>query len=377
MASLPPPPLSAPAEPSPAAPDLAQLTSSQATLRLCRRRRRFPSPSRPPWLPPRQVPAGCAACCCWRRRWPRPCPRSTWTFAPASTRPTWLRVGGALSVRAGDRRRTDSAPDVSIYQTNGLCHDYCMQRNQAYAITQANSCWCSDLTPATPDQVASGRCNRPCPAYPAEFCGGSGVYGYIALNNVLPSGTRGSAQSTSAASSSSSRVSPAALFCLGASTVLGAPVPCNATCTARIFFYYFFFHPAWCATRGASVGRVAMTFLSCLGLHARPVRVGRQCRHDPILCAGLAATTFPAPAPLHQTSWPSRQGLMRLLQAEIPTATTWVTKTVQDTATQSSSSPSPPPPTLSPSSSPASSSTSGSLVWPARVFVGERGSAVR
>ncbi|KAF4583208.1 cell wall integrity and stress response component [Ophiocordyceps camponoti-floridani] len=85
----------------------------------------------------------------------------------------------------------DSPQNISIYQTNGLCHDFCLQNNQAYGITQGNSCWCSDYTPAKDTQVDKSKCDRPCPAYPDESCGGQGVFGYLALNNIMPSGTKG------------------------------------------------------------------------------------------------------------------------------------------------------------------------------------------
>ncbi|PFH59962.1 hypothetical protein XA68_11671 [Ophiocordyceps unilateralis] len=107
----------------------------------------------------------------------------------------------------------DSPQNVSIYQTNGLCHDYCMKKSQAYAITQGNSCWCSNYTPAEETQVDKSKCDRPCPAYPQEFCGGKGVFGYIPLNNMVPAGTKGASQSdeaTSTSASSSSAETPTA-----------------------------------------------------------------------------------------------------------------------------------------------------------------------
>ncbi|RDA84709.1 hypothetical protein CP532_2769 [Ophiocordyceps camponoti-leonardi (nom. inval.)] len=102
----------------------------------------------------------------------------------------------------------DTPQNVSIYQTNGLCHDHCMKSQQAYAITQGNSCWCSDYTPAEDTQVDKSKCDFPCPAYPRENCGGKGVFGYVPLNNVSPAGTKGASKpdepsSTSASSSTS------------------------------------------------------------------------------------------------------------------------------------------------------------------------------
>ncbi|KAK7217382.1 hypothetical protein V2G26_005385 [Clonostachys chloroleuca] len=94
--------------------------------------------------------------------------------------------------------------NTSIYQTNGLCKDFCT-KDYAYAITQEQLCWCSNYTPSKSDQVDMDQCNINCPAYPDEKCGGKGVFGYVELNAHLPSGTRGSdsssASSTSAGSS--------------------------------------------------------------------------------------------------------------------------------------------------------------------------------
>ncbi|CAI6091268.1 unnamed protein product [Clonostachys chloroleuca] len=90
--------------------------------------------------------------------------------------------------------------NTSIYQTNGLCKDFCT-KDYAYAITQEQLCWCSNYTPSKSDQVDMDQCNINCPAYPDEKCGGKGVFGYVELNAHLPSGTRGS-DSSSASSTS-------------------------------------------------------------------------------------------------------------------------------------------------------------------------------
>ncbi|KAG9230641.1 hypothetical protein BJ875DRAFT_149703 [Amylocarpus encephaloides] len=84
----------------------------------------------------------------------------------------------------------------SIYQSNGLCHDFCFSTH-AFAVVQDEGCWCSNYVPGT---TASG-CTQTCPGYPEELCGGSGVYGYIALAKS-PSGTKGAASSSVASTSS-------------------------------------------------------------------------------------------------------------------------------------------------------------------------------
>lgn len=88
-------------------------------------------------------------------------------------------------------------PDVSLYQTNGLCQNFCVPGGYAYAITQSNNCWCSNYTPAKSVQVSTSKCSQGCPGYPDEKCGGDGVYGYVVLIEGKPSGTKGADSPTS------------------------------------------------------------------------------------------------------------------------------------------------------------------------------------
>ena len=76
----------------------------------------------------------------------------------------------------------------SIYMTNGKCQDSC--QGYAFAITQWQNCWCSNMAPG--DTTDSGSCNQKCPGYPDESCGNQqqGLYGYIALGKA-PMGTMG------------------------------------------------------------------------------------------------------------------------------------------------------------------------------------------
>jgi cell wall integrity and stress response component len=78
-----------------------------------------------------------------------------------------------------------------MFQTNGLCHDFCVPQGYAYAVTQTNNCWCSNFTPEKSYQVSSSKCSFSCPGYPDEKCGGDGLFGYVVLNGALPSGTKG------------------------------------------------------------------------------------------------------------------------------------------------------------------------------------------
>ncbi|KAI0406911.1 hypothetical protein F4802DRAFT_81128 [Xylaria palmicola] len=84
----------------------------------------------------------------------------------------------------------------SIYQSNGLCHDYCLGKSFAFAILQHHNCWCSNYVPAKSEQVDTDECSDTCPGWPQDTCGADGLYGYIALG-VAPSGTTGGSTSTS------------------------------------------------------------------------------------------------------------------------------------------------------------------------------------
>ncbi|KAK6448600.1 hypothetical protein FP744_10004850 [Trichoderma asperellum] len=112
--------------------------------------------------------------------------------------------------------------NVSIYQTNGLCTQFCVKKNYAFSITQQNSCWCSNYYPDQGSVVDTKKCNTPCPAWTPEDCGGPGLFGYILLNEVAPSGTSTAPASSttgqSTASESSSTTSSSAITSTSAST---------------------------------------------------------------------------------------------------------------------------------------------------------------
>ncbi|KAF3066145.1 hypothetical protein CFAM422_009220 [Trichoderma lentiforme] len=122
---------------------------------------------------------------------------------------TWI---SAISINVCSSFNTAETPlNVSIYQTNGACGTFCTKKDYAFSITQQNSCWCSNYYPDKTTQVDVKECNDACPAWPSENCGGPGLYGYILLNEVAPSGTKTAppptstpTQSTTDSSSSSS-----------------------------------------------------------------------------------------------------------------------------------------------------------------------------
>ncbi|KAH6984770.1 hypothetical protein BKA56DRAFT_614487 [Ilyonectria sp. MPI-CAGE-AT-0026] len=108
---------------------------------------------------------------------------------------SWSPVTTAIDVDICASLNTGSTDrNTSIYQTNGLCYNFCVN-DYAYAITQSNSCWCSNFAPAKSTQEDVSKCNTPCPAYPIEDCGGDGLFGYLSLGGVLPSGTQAASSS--------------------------------------------------------------------------------------------------------------------------------------------------------------------------------------
>ncbi|EFY99970.1 WSC domain protein [Metarhizium robertsii] len=110
----------------------------------------------------------------------------------------------------------DMNRNLSVFQTNGLCHDLCTPQGFVYAITQSNSCWCSNYTPAKSAQVATSKCSLGCPGYPDEKCGGAGVYGYVFLNVAQPSGTKGAGSSTTSESTAATSKPTSAISTLTA-----------------------------------------------------------------------------------------------------------------------------------------------------------------
>lgn len=65
--------------------------------------------------------------------------------------------------------------------------------------------------------TSTGDCSEACPGYPDDKCGGSGLYGYIALD-LNPSGTEGASSSAAASTSSAEvrfRISPTSCLLVG------------------------------------------------------------------------------------------------------------------------------------------------------------------
>ncbi|KUJ14249.1 uncharacterized protein LY89DRAFT_589814 [Mollisia scopiformis] len=122
-----------------------------------------------------------------------------------------------------------TAKNSSIYQSNGLCHDFCLS-NYAFAVLQGDGCWCSDYVPGT---TTTG-CDSTCPGYPDDLCGGNGLYGYIALT-IEPSGTEGassaaaSSTSASAATQVTVTATPQAVTVVETPTTSPSPSPAESS----------------------------------------------------------------------------------------------------------------------------------------------------
>ncbi|KAI0549049.1 hypothetical protein F4679DRAFT_596005 [Xylaria curta] len=112
------------------------------------------------------------------------------------------RLAQSLDIEYCASLNTAGTPtNSSIWQSNGLCHDFCVDQSFAFAILQQHDCWCSDYIPTKSSQVDTGECNDSCPGWKDDTCGGDNLFGYIALG-LTPSGTA-AGSSTSATSTTS------------------------------------------------------------------------------------------------------------------------------------------------------------------------------
>ncbi|SZF05282.1 unnamed protein product [Blumeria hordei] len=99
----------------------------------------------------------------------------------------YQEISAAATAYCSEINTSNEPSNNSVYQSNGLCTNFC-QKDYAFAVLQNQDCWCSNFIPAT----TTDGCTVNCPGYPFEQCGGVGLYGYIALGHVSPSGTIGS-----------------------------------------------------------------------------------------------------------------------------------------------------------------------------------------
>lgn len=68
-----------------------------------------------------------------------------WGFAIADPS---LPVAYCASINTGE-----TSANYSIYQSEGLCYDWCNDQSYALGVLQEKDCWCSNYVPDSDDQV--------------------------------------------------------------------------------------------------------------------------------------------------------------------------------------------------------------------------------
>ncbi|GKT45720.1 cell wall integrity and stress response component 4 [Colletotrichum spaethianum] len=126
------------------------------------------------------------------------------TLAQAAPEPDFLLPRQLTQTLCSSQNTASMSANLSIWQTNGLCQDFCTAKNYAFAIVQWQSCWCSDVAPAASTEAeVSDKCNDICPGYDIEHCGSRpNYYGYLALakNPTSTAGSGGDSTSSQAPS---------------------------------------------------------------------------------------------------------------------------------------------------------------------------------
>lgn len=99
--------------------------------------------------------------------------------------------------------------NLSNWQSLGLCSEYCISGNYAFAVMQWQSCWCSDVAPGSSITTDLSSCSEGCPGYPEqENCGRRpNLFGYMRLQKQ-PTSTQEASASSTRESTTSTRVSP-------------------------------------------------------------------------------------------------------------------------------------------------------------------------
>ncbi|KAI3549357.1 WSC domain-containing protein [Colletotrichum abscissum] len=127
---------------------------------------------------------------------------SSWaTMAQAAPEPEILMPRQLTQNLCSNTNTASMSANLSTWQTNGLCTDFCRDKNYAFAIVQWQSCWCSDVAPAASSEAeVSDKCNDICPGYDIEHCGSRpNYYGYLTLAKT-PTSTAGSGGDSSSSS---------------------------------------------------------------------------------------------------------------------------------------------------------------------------------
>ncbi|KAH3673367.1 hypothetical protein WICMUC_003686 [Wickerhamomyces mucosus] len=93
----------------------------------------------------------------------------------------------ALQISYCSKTNTGSSLVISsIFQSNGLCHDKCLEEDYGLAILSGKDCYCSNEIPS--EVVDTNDCYISCPGYLSDYCGGNDYFAYIVLNqNIISS----------------------------------------------------------------------------------------------------------------------------------------------------------------------------------------------
>jgi hypothetical protein len=156
--------------------------------------------------------------------------------------------------------------DESIYQSDGLCHDFCLPGGNAFAVVQGHGCFCSNILPDISSQVDVGRCSAPCPGYQTDVCGGDGLWGYMALG-PSPSATAGASSSPSSSASSS----PSTISTSSSSSSVSFPRyrPCPRNLVSLLLAFFLRLLRVWISSKETAVLYLLVQEVFCAGNQAQ------------------------------------------------------------------------------------------------------------
>ncbi|KAI1249432.1 hypothetical protein MGN70_009045 [Eutypa lata] len=77
----------------------------------------------------------------------------------------------------------------STFQSVGLCARHC-RSVPVYGLSNGTECFCGSVAPPWEQLVGEELCNRPCPGYPRDTCGGMGFFSiYVQEQTTSPNET--------------------------------------------------------------------------------------------------------------------------------------------------------------------------------------------
>jgi len=131
---------------------------------------------------------------------------ASWSFRQLAVFCLLILIGHALAYDpqyCSDENTATTAQNSSIFQSSGLCHDFC-QNNYAFAVLQEHDCWCTNYAPDSTTSLSD--CTYTCPGYPDDNCGGPGLFAYIPLNKA-PLGVKGAGGGPAGVTTASGQIS--------------------------------------------------------------------------------------------------------------------------------------------------------------------------